>query len=295
MKSATMITRTMITRIVVILICLVLFASASFAATNPLSGALGLTVDSKGNLWVANTLNNNILEYNTNYVQMTKATITSNLNFPTGLAFDVDGNLWVCNFGASNGGTTGSIAQYVKGVQNPNATITNAVVAPHAMVIDGMGNIWLSNDSFEINLYSITTPGSLPTNLVASTNFHSFSVYGLTVGFGEAAWGAGSNGTIVFAPQWTMVNGVSGFEIGGDNTGASLATSASGLIYIGNNDGTVNVYNPASKLLGTFLQLSYVPAAIAVDNVRGRLYFSNNVSNTIDVYSTTGTLLHTIQ
>src|SRR5215469_1071894 len=60
----------------------------SYAATQPLSYPKGLAVDSKGNLYVANSGGNDILIYNSSYVQITSATITSNISNPTGVAFD---------------------------------------------------------------------------------------------------------------------------------------------------------------------------------------------------------------
>ena len=135
------------------LLCLVAFASASFAATKPLSLPKGLAVDSKGNLYVANSGGNDILVYSTAYTQVAAKTITQNVSNPSGVAFDAAGNLWVSNTGTSNGGANGSIAEYTNGKQNTAASITNGVLGPNAIAVDGLGNIWVENDYVNITVY----------------------------------------------------------------------------------------------------------------------------------------------
>jgi len=58
-------------------------------------------------------------------------------------------------------------------------------------------------------------------------------------------------------------------------------------------DGYVNIATPAGERL--FTQLSFAPYGIAINNTRGRVYFSNQTGNEILVYSTSGTLLKVIQ
>ena len=79
-----------------------------------------------------------------------------------------------------------------------------------------------------------------------------------------------------------------------NDSGYSLATDASGKMYMANFDGSVNVLTPplTEKL---FVQLNFLAAGIAINNVRGRVYLSNETGNSIAVYSTAGELLHTIQ
>jgi DNA-binding beta-propeller fold protein YncE len=277
------------------LLCLFVFAAASFAGN--LNGPFGLALDAKGSLWVANLDANTILEFDPNYVLQTSATITQGLNMPTSVAFDAAGNLWVSNFGASNGGSFGSISMYTNGVQNTAATITDSIVAPFSINVDGLGNIWVSNDSNYITVYAMPAPNSLPTSLVGNLNFPGFEVHGLTVSSGSFAFGTGTKGVLVCPPQWDLTKKlISGFQLPLNDSGAAMATAANGNIYIGNSDGTVNVFNPTTNIESRFLQLTFVPSGMVVDSVRGRLYISNgNYGTAIYVYSLTGTLLQTIQ
>jgi DNA-binding beta-propeller fold protein YncE len=76
-------------------------------------------------------------------------------------------------------------------------------------------------------------------------------------------------------------------------TGNSLAFDASGNLYVGNLDGSVDYYNVTTQTYTRFATLGN-PKGIVVDNSRKRVYISDFVNNAIQVYSTTGTLLATI-
>ncbi|MFZ1005446.1 MAG: hypothetical protein WAN65_01330 [Candidatus Sulfotelmatobacter sp.] len=283
-----------IARIAAALFCTFVFAASSFASSG-LSGPHGLAVDAKGNLWVANTGANNILEFNSNYMLQPNATITAGLNLPVGVAFDPSGNLWVANFQDSNGGSLGSISMYNNGKQNTNATITKGIVGPFALAIDGMGNIYVSNDGNNITVYTIPAPNALPSKLIGPLSISGYSVYGIAVSAQALVWGSNTNGTIFSPPQVSLQEGqLPGFVVGGNNTGNTLAMAANGDVYIGNNDGSVNIFTP-SLVTSFFTQLNYIPFGIAIDKARGRIYISDDVNNTIEVYSTSGALLSVIQ
>jgi sugar lactone lactonase YvrE len=79
----------------------------SSAATNPVNQPRGLAVDAKGDLWVANSGDNNVIAFTSGYKQIATDTITQGISNPTGVAFDPNGNLWVTNYGAG-----GSVTEY---------------------------------------------------------------------------------------------------------------------------------------------------------------------------------------
>ncbi len=64
--------------------------TASFAATPALEFPRGLAVDSKGNLYVANSGGNNILVYGPGYTLQKSKTITADINTPWGRRFRPD-------------------------------------------------------------------------------------------------------------------------------------------------------------------------------------------------------------
>jgi NHL repeat len=274
------------------LLCLFALASASFGATNPLSYPKGLAVDAKGNLWVANSGDNNILEFSSAYKQETTGTITQGISNPSGVAFDAQGNLWVANYGTSNGGANGSVSEYATGKQNTAASITSGILGPQAIAVDGLGDVWVENDFVNVTVYASSSAYSQPLSPI-QTLTPTFPMYGIAVSDGAFAWGSNSGTYFVAATPALTSGGISGYYFGNDN-GVALASDASGNVYMGNTDGSVNISSPLGYEY-TFVQLSFSPSGIAVDNARGRVYISNYNGKSISVYSTAGALLKTIQ
>ena len=279
------------------LLCLFVLASASFAATNPLNEPNGLAVDAHGNLWVANTGADNVVVFNSNYKQITSETITAGIKHPTGVAVDPLGNLWVSNYLESNGGLQGSITEYTNGVQD-DPVITAGISYPLGVAIDGAGNIFVENDDNNITVYSqpVLTHVGVPT--LAQTFGLNGPIYGIGVSGGTVAWGI--EGVVLFGSSTLAL--ASGSPEGlkpvtespNQDVPLAIAPDANGNFYIANYSGLVNLAHTNSTT-STFVELPFSPAGIAIDNVRGRVYISNFNGNSIAVYNTSGTLLHTIQ
>lgn len=278
-------------RIAATALCLLAFASASFAKTNPLSYPKGLAVDSKGYLWVANSGDNNVLAFSPGYALQTADTITEGISNPSGVAFDPLGNLWVANYGTSNGGSNGSVSEYTAGKQITANSITDGILGPGAIAIDGLGNILVENAFTNVTVYSQQSSFTAPTLL--RTISLGQSVYGITVASGNFA--IGSNSAVFFGAETAVLDGGSiCCYYNPNDTGFALAADNKGDIYQGDLNGVVNIEFP-DAVDSPFLQLSFVPSGIAIDNVRGRVYISNYNGNSISVYSTSGALLKVIE
>ncbi len=77
--------------------------------------------------------------------------------------------------------------------------------------------------------------------------------------------------------------------------GVTIGADATSNFYVANSDGSVMVLNPWTQVSTSFVTLPFVPAGIAIDSARGRIYFSDSANNQIQVYSTAGAWLQTIQ
>lgn len=276
-------------RIAASLLSLALLASASFAATNPLNYPLGLAVDSKGDLWVANQNGNNILAFSSAYALQKSKTITEGINSPTGVAFDPLGNLWVANHNAS------SITEYAGAGHNESAVITSAVSFPTAIAVDGLGNVWIVNSNQYVEVYAPSQLYGPPNDNIRSL-YPGPAFYGIAVSDGEFVWGDGTD--LSFAPAIAALDAgsLAGIAIGGSNTATYVASAANGNIYFTTTGNAVNYSVPAvGGAVTPLIQLSFAPGGLAVDSVHGRIYISNPNSNSIAVYSLTGTLLNTIE
>lgn len=273
-------------RITSALLCLCALATAGFAKTNPLSYPRGLAVDSKGNLWVANSGDNNVLEFSPGYAMQSAGTITEGVSNPSGVAFDPVGNLWVANYGGG-----GSVTEYTAGKQVTANTITNGILGPGAIAIDGLGNILVENDYINLTVYAQLSSFAAPS-LLRTISLNQ-SVYGVAVAEGNFA--IGTNSGVYFGTETSVLeSGSICCNYNPNDTGFALASDNQGRIYQGDFSGVVDIEYP-NGLDGGFLQLSFVPSGIAIDNVRGRVYISNYNGNSISVYSTSGALLKVIQ
>ena len=181
------------------------FTGNGAIAVNTLNHPDGFAFDPQGNLWIADSSNNRILEYKTPFStgeapsvvlgqrtfvnNATGSTTANTLNIPSALAFDPQGNLWIAD--SSNNRTlefptanliTGGSANVVIGQTGFGATSTgntaNTLNNPHALAFDPSGNLWVADGS---NHRILKPPvGNLITNGFANV------VIGQT-GFGSGA------------------------------------------------------------------------------------------------------------
>jgi hypothetical protein len=89
--------------------------------TNP----QGIAVDRQGNLWVANTLASNVLEFAPPYNAGPKATLNDPGEWPVDVCVDLQGNVAVTNIYDVNGGP-GNVVLYAAGNVNPTGQASNA-------------------------------------------------------------------------------------------------------------------------------------------------------------------------
>lgn len=266
-------------------------ATTAFAAKNPLNEPNGLAVDSKGNLYVANSGGNNIVVFNPMYQYLPAKTIVQGVSHPTGVAFDPMGNLWVANYIPGEG----SITEYAAGQQVSSGTITEGVDSALAIAVDGSGNVWVQNNNSYVDVYSQPVLGQGSPTLTQTFNVTG-PLYGISVWENTVALGTASSFGVDFGDAFTtMENGVfEGTSSAMNNTGLSIAADHQGGFYMSNLDGSVN--HDLDGVYAPFVQLSYQPAGTAVDTVHDRVYFSCLQCNYVQAYSTTtGQLLQTIQ
>jgi sugar lactone lactonase YvrE len=133
----------------------------------------GAVFDSSGNLWVADTSDNRVLQFRPPYMTDMNASVVmgepnfftsgsgitskSGLIFPTNLAFDRQGNLWVSE--VYNNRTvefsppfsSGEEASLVIGqpdfLSREGATLSVGLNSPDAIAFDTQGNLWLADTS----------------------------------------------------------------------------------------------------------------------------------------------------
>lgn len=134
-----------------------------------------IAVDSPGNVWVADSYNNRILEFRSPYSNGEAASIVlgqsgftaygasssaSGLDLPAGVAVDSSGNVWVSDclnnrvlefVKGSSGFKTGQAAALVLGqssfATNTSATSITGMDCPQGLAFDSAGDLWVADSS----------------------------------------------------------------------------------------------------------------------------------------------------
>jgi len=274
---------------------LLAFTFGSLQAVAQLNSPQGVIFDGQGNLWVANSASNQVLELNpTNGTVL--ATITASLDNPVRLAFDGAGNLYVAN---ANGN---SITVYDSNLkQLTQKTLHNRLNFPTGVVVDAYGDVFVSNNqSNNIEVFSIdggrsetltkdnfafpfTAPGALA---VRGTNLY--------VSLGPTV---GENAVISYNVGEFLGNNPKERVVYTDhtNTGPSgIAFDSAGNIYVADFYSETWVkFNAQGKLLLVVHDGIAQPEGIAVD-ANGNVYVANASLNNITVYNPAGQLINTL-
>lgn len=277
-----------------------------FVSTSPALSATGLdqpyglAFDGDGNMWVADTNNNRIVEYKTpftngetvslviGYPSFDKGvypTTAGSLAAPYGLAFDKSGNLWAVDY------YNNRILEYVPPFKNQmnaslvigqsdltsnsDGTTANRLNLPSAVAFDEKGNLWvtdsLNNRALEFS-YPFSTDQSatlvigqenFTTNLPGITDDSMNTPYGIIFDKSGNLWVTDGNNARVLEYTPPFSNGMN----------ASLVLGQT---------------NFAEMISGTAANLLAEPYDVKVDN-SGNLWVADTDNNRVLEFSTTAT------
>lgn len=226
-------------------------STARFNAPN------GLAVDSTGNIYVADTLNNSVRMITPTGVVTTLAT---GFNFPTAVALDGNGNVYVAD--SHNGDVRkiapGGVVTTVPG----SAGSTDAVGLGYSgsgVAVDLSGNVYTTYD----DTVRMITPTGVATTLAGSVN-----ITGDNDGTGSAARFNFPTGLTVDKNGNLFVADLGNNTVRKVTSGGVVTTLAGRSGIFGSSDGT-----------GSAVLFSY-PAGIALD-AGGNLYVADYENNTV--------------
>ena len=141
-----------------------------------LKGPDGVAADGTGNVWVADTTDSQLVEFNESgeHVATVGAVGTGNGQFksPRGIAIDSSGNIWVADTGNNRVQELNSKGEYV--AQFGKAGTGNGLLKePHGIAVGTKGEVWVA-DSGNYRLQKFTTTGTYVAKVGSSgsTNGH---------------------------------------------------------------------------------------------------------------------------
>jgi sugar lactone lactonase YvrE len=266
----------------------------SLTANAQLDGPSGLAFDSSGDLWVANSGANQVLELNATSGAVIK-TITAGLNNPSRLTLAL-GQLYVTNLGANNvtvyNPKTGSLVR----------TITSSAISkPLALAVDAYGDVYIGNNSAN-NVIALNINNELVEILTQDNSGFAFTAPGALAIHGEDIYagfgpGAGENAVISYNVGEFLTKDPQEIRVytNSTNTGPTgIAFDPAGNVYISDfYSATWVKYSPAGTLLLTVSEGVGTPEGIALDKSEN-VYVSNSSLNNITVYNSSGTLIRTL-
>lgn len=153
---------------------------------------LGMALDASGNLWVADSQNNRIQEFNSEgkYVAQFGESGSKDGQFsePKDLAFDAEGNIWVTDAGNARVQKFTPGGKYLTKFGSPG-TGQEQFVEPWGIAIDQAGNIWVT-DARYYRVKEFTSSGTFIQTIgkMGSGNGQFETPKGITIGPSGHIW-----------------------------------------------------------------------------------------------------------
>ena len=245
-----------------------------------LSNPSAVVVDSQGDVFIADTGNNQIVEISAAGVAsvLTFTGLDPALSSPSGIALDGSGNIYVADSGNNR---IVEISAGVGSVVAPNGLTFNS---PRGVAVDAAGNLYFTDEGNN-RVIKVPAGGSAAALAITSLGTALNSPIGLATDSGGNLYIAdgGNNRVVEVAPSGagTVLSIVGGLTL---NTPSGVAVDGVGDVFIADtsNNRTVEVApggNPTVLFTGS-LTLNH-PLGVAVD-VAGSAYIADSSDNVID-------------
>ncbi|MGA2595368.1 MAG: BACON domain-containing carbohydrate-binding protein, partial [Bryobacteraceae bacterium] len=194
-----------------------------------LSNPQGVAVDGKGNIYIADSTDNAIKEWNA-VTNAVTSLVGSGISYPAGVAVDAQGNVYFSDYGHN------AIKEWIAASGLVNTLVSTGLNAPRGVAVDALGNVYFADSK---------------NNAIKK-------------------WIAGSSPQVV-----TLVNS-------GLNTPSGVAVDGDGNVYIADtSNNAIKEWNPLNSVVTTLVSSGPKgPAGVAVDG-QGNVYIASTNANSI--------------
>ncbi len=239
-----------------------------------LSGPQAVAVDGQGDVYFADTGNNEIKEWNAK-TQQVSILVSSGLNYPTGVAVDSHGNVYIADR------KNNAIKEWSVTTGTVTALVSTGLSTPIGVAVDSQGNVYYTDAGHnEIKEYVVST--KLQSLLVST---------GIDYPEGIAV---DAEGNVYFADtknnaikEWiASTKQVTSLVTTGLNTPYGVAVDGDGNVYIADSaNNAVKEWSAASHQVATLVSTGLKsPSGVAVDG-QGDVYISDTTNNVIKEYT----------
>ncbi|HXM39618.1 MAG TPA: BACON domain-containing carbohydrate-binding protein, partial [Bryobacteraceae bacterium] len=241
--------------------------SVNALAISGLSDPQGVAVDSQGNVYIADTGNNAIKQWNAAAPQAATV-VVSGLSNPAAVAVDQHGNVFFANSGNN------SIQEW--SAANPQAvTVVSGLNNPSGVAVDAQGNIYIANTGGNtIQEWNVTSQQMKV--LVAGLN----SPRGVALDAQGNVYFSDSGNNAV--KEWTAGAQQVATLVSGLNRPSGVAVDGQGNVYFADSgSGTIREWSPLTQQV-TVLVASGLssPAGVALDG-QGNIYVADSGNNAV--------------
>ena len=231
---------------------------------------VGVAVDAAGNVYIADTNNNAIEEWNPATQQLTTL-VSSGLNTPCGVAVDAVGNVYIADT------YNNAIEEWNVSTHQVTTLVSSGLNQPSGVAVDAAGNVYIA-DTGNSAIKEWTASTQQVTTLVTSGLSHP---EGVAVDAAGNVYIADSGNSAI--EEWNAsTQQVTTLVSSGLNYPRGVAVGAAGNVYIADtNNAAIKEWSPSTQQVTTLVSsgLSYL-RGVAADAV-GNVYFADQGANAI--------------
>ncbi len=268
------------------------------ATSASLSGARGVAVDTAGNLYIADSLNQRVRKIDSNGVITTVAgngvtgfsgdggrATSASLNLPSGVAVDAAGNLYIADSGNNRirkvtaaGIISTAAGNGVRGFSGDAGAATSASLAgPSGVASDAAGNLYIA-DTNNHRIRKVSASGTITT--IAGDGFNQFGI-GRFFGDGGPATSASLN-----FPSGVTLDAGGNLYIADTTNQRLRKVNTAGVINTVAGNGTKDFSGDGGPAASASLS---EPSGVVVD-VGSNLYIADSGNNRVRQVSAAGTI-----